>query len=361
MSQRSQERRAAKRKEKARQLRRLAGASPMMILAPLHTIECYRSDLPSSDRLIDIIAIRPDRQGRDHAAGFLIDRDCIGLKDAFVKFDVSRTAIRDNVASHGLTRIRIPIEEVRSLVASAIRWTRDHNFRLPPDMRRAVEFLGGVGDPSTADTAGFGTPDGKLLYIGRLQDLQSRLSDMTVQEFSNRPDVEFLVEAPEPPLYYWSPEVPFDDDFFDDLDDSEFEFCRVVENQVFNIEERCLAHAVKPNRFLPRALSICLNLALTSTSPQESAGIDAAPTFAARISDAMINSLEEDAEDWSETDAMSLLHAIPQIMAFVFETFSGKMPVNPDNTPEAAAPTSPHLRLVTDDSASLEAVETKSP
>src|SRR6478672_2112169 len=92
MSKRSQEKRNRRAKEKAKQLRKQRNASPLSRLvggAEGKGIECWSMTDPDG-RLLSYYVFRGLRGTGGHVlACLLVDFDCLGLKDAFCRFDVS--------------------------------------------------------------------------------------------------------------------------------------------------------------------------------------------------------------------------------------------------------------------------------
>jgi hypothetical protein len=203
MSKRSQDKRRARAKEKAKAARRERGASPLSRLAgDGSNIECWMHRVAEDARIVNLIVFRPVRDGSFAAAFFLIDYDCIGLKDAFHRFDTMPTDVISNLRAQsredGSQLVKITGDETRRLIAAAARWTRDHRFRLSNRWEKCTRILGGAIDMNAADTTGFGTADGGLLYVGRHKDLEHLLLDETLDEFLARKDVEcqFVEEVP---------------------------------------------------------------------------------------------------------------------------------------------------------------------
>lgn len=224
MSKRSQEKRRARSKEKKLAKRRLQGSNPLSRLADVQYCECWMVSSPD-DRMISVQVLRPVRGGTTAAAIFLIDRDCIGLKDAFYRVSVDPVAVRDAILERGEdpdTQVtRIDLEEARQAVAEAICWTRQHPFfRMPPETDRCVRILGGAGDIDAADVSGFGK-DGKLFYTGRKVDLEPCLLTMDVFEFMARDDVECVFHMGN--ATFGDIGEGFEEDFDDEYDDEEEE------------------------------------------------------------------------------------------------------------------------------------------
>ena len=224
MSKRSQEKRRARSKEKKLAKRRLQGSSPLSRLADVQHCECWMT-ASSDDRMLGIQVLRPVRGGTTAAAIFLIDRDCIGLKDAFYQTDVDPAALRESLRLRSEvsdTRVtRIDLEQARKTVAEAICWTRQHPFfRMPPETDRCVKILGGVGDIDAADVSDFGK-DGKLFYVGRKVDLEPCLLTMDVFEFMERDDVECIFHQGN--ATFGDIEDDFEEGFDDEYEDEDEE------------------------------------------------------------------------------------------------------------------------------------------
>jgi hypothetical protein len=172
MSKRSQDKRRARAKEKKQNKRREQGISPLSRLAGVaeDVCECWSSYAEEDGGIRSVTVMRPIRGGGHVAAFFLIDYDCIGLKDAFVRLNVDALEVRENLRaksiSQGVRLVRITTQDARQMLASAIRWTLDHPFfRLPADAERCLKIVGGAGELENADVRDFGTEDGGLLYI----------------------------------------------------------------------------------------------------------------------------------------------------------------------------------------------------
>jgi hypothetical protein len=153
-------------------------------------------------RMLDVIVLRPVRGGGSGHVGafFLIDRDCMGLKDAFCRLDVDAVILRENLremSRTGTAFLKVSLEESRRMVAGAMRWTRAHPFRMPAGVERCLQVLEGAGDVEKADVSEFGTQEGGLLYVGTMADLEQRLVGVTLDDFLDREDVDFISEVGE--------------------------------------------------------------------------------------------------------------------------------------------------------------------
>jgi hypothetical protein len=212
MSRRSQEKRKARSKEKKLAKRRLQGMSPLARLAGTAegTCECWMQYDKEDDRTRNLIAIRPVFGGGSVAGFFLIDMDCLGVKDAFVRRNVDaawlKEQMRERSREDGTTFVKITLGEMRGRVASAMRWTQAHPFRLPAETFEAVKLLGEALDLENASTTEFGTEEG-LFYYGYEEDLEKALKGVSLDEFLDREDVD------------WE----FVDDVYDDDDEANYD------------------------------------------------------------------------------------------------------------------------------------------
>jgi hypothetical protein len=86
--------------------------------------------------------------------------------------------------------VKTTLEETRSLVAGAMRWTLAHPFYLPEEALETVKILGSPLDVENASIVDFGAEDG-LFYVGYEEDLEKALKDVTLDEFLAREDVDY--------------------------------------------------------------------------------------------------------------------------------------------------------------------------
>ena len=82
--------------------------------------------------------------------------------------------------------------EAKRLVAGGVRFARQNGFKLPPHYERWTAIFGDLGDLAAVDLTDFGV-EGGLRYVGTKAFLQRRLAACTVDEFLNRPDVQWVL------------------------------------------------------------------------------------------------------------------------------------------------------------------------
>jgi hypothetical protein len=218
---RRKERQRLKREKKKAAQRKAQSNSPYKRIGQAGQVEaCYVNSDWRDSGMASVYVIRRNPEGGHAIASFLIDVWCAGLKDAWGRIDFMQEDI-----DHALKRARdtfelqrIDVEAARDLVAAGIRFARRNGFRLPPHHDRCVHLLGGAGDINSADLSGFGK-DGKLRWVGPLDDLRRRLIACTPEQFMSRPDVEFI--ANERDLDFGGAQFDDEDDEDDDFDDQE--------------------------------------------------------------------------------------------------------------------------------------------
>ena len=204
---RRKERQRLKREKKKQAARRAAAISPYQFIGNRGQLEAaYINADWKSGGLASIQIVRANPMGGHALAMFLVDIWCAGLKDVSGRLDLMRDDI-DNHLNRAKERIeleRIDPNLARQLVAGGIRFARQNGFKLPAHFDRYVALLGEVGDTANADLSHFGK-DGKLLWVGSMEDLGQRLIGCTVPQFLARPDVEFISEVANPEMV--EPEV----------------------------------------------------------------------------------------------------------------------------------------------------------
>ncbi len=185
-----------KRQQRKRALARQRGGSPYQRIGVSgDVVACYINRNWRVEGQACIYLLRRVL-GAGHAMGaYLVDTWCVGLKDAWGRLDIDYNefseSVHDRVGSE-VDLVRVDLDTARRLVGAGIRFADQNGFRLPPRYERWVALLGDIGDWSTADLSGFSV-DGKLRYVGSMEDLKRRLVGCTVEEFLAREDVEFVL------------------------------------------------------------------------------------------------------------------------------------------------------------------------
>jgi hypothetical protein len=329
MSKRSQEKRQARAKERKLARRRRLGGSPLSRLAGAaeETCECWMS-ISEDEAMLSLHVMRPARGGQTVGAFFLVDRDCVGLKDAFYRLDIDpielRESLRERSRSEGMRIVQVELAEVRRLVAGAIRWTRAHPFRVPPDAERCVKILGGVGDIETADVSDFGDENGDMYYVGRQVDLVKCLQGLTLEEFLERDDVTYSFHLGDETFGYGDDFAEEEEDEEDDegrplmdadeLDEAEFEeaeadWCAMRDTMKRNMLDGsrrwCISQAMMPHPELETAVDLTVAAAFEGLREED----EDAGTMRALDARDTLTSLETPEKQAALSKAMAQLRA----------------------------------------------------
>lgn len=266
-------------KQKHKKLLRLRSEGPYRQVGTFGNVEaCLTNDnWQENGEAVILVLVTSPRAGCVMAM-FLIDLWCAGLKDAWGRLNFSHQEFRDMVEEMSLDvdmhLVPVDLETARGLIAGAIRFARQNGFRLPPRYERWTAVIGGVGDEADADLSAFGA-DGKLRWVGPIDDLRRRLLGSTVEEFLQREDVEFILGEEQP---------PFDEaDEADEADEVVEEATRMLHDRALDAARRwCFAHGEAPHPRLAEAIDLQFEAILqtgdvgpdASTDDQVAAGTD---------------------------------------------------------------------------------------
>lgn len=162
------ERRAAKRKERVRELvvqknRGLAELLRDAAAAPI--LDCFITETFLSEGMGQLLVSRQLSHGRVAAAVFLVDRYCLGVKNAFGRI-ADMGQYRQLLA--GLKRqddvIPLAPEDARRLIDDAVAYAADLGLSPHPDYHRAKPIFGDIDAHRATRTFEFGR-DGQPFYI----------------------------------------------------------------------------------------------------------------------------------------------------------------------------------------------------
>jgi hypothetical protein len=168
------ERLKAKRKAKQHQLtreksaglpERLAAAANYPVLQSWVTMPLWKEGMGS------VSLSRQLPNGQVAFAVFLVDRYCLGVKDAFADVS-SRQQYEDRIVRK--TRAQFSVQELspaaaRKLVESAVEYAKGLGFPPHPDYQRAKLIFGGIDPTECKEEFEFGK-DGKPLFIAGPHD-----------------------------------------------------------------------------------------------------------------------------------------------------------------------------------------------
>ncbi len=190
------ERRRVKQKLKHKQSVKLRNESPYNRLAAAGRVEsCKVNDSCRDQGLFSIHALLSVPNRPPTLACFLVDKWCMGLKDAWGRLDMTHERYHDFMESAesraGFKLVDMDPDEARKLIAAGIRQANVMGFRLPPNYGKWAKAMGVGDDWASADISDFGI-DGKYRFVGPINHLASRLIDGDVEKFSARPDVSYI-------------------------------------------------------------------------------------------------------------------------------------------------------------------------
>jgi len=195
------ERRRLKQKLKHKQAIKLRNESPYKRLAAAGRVEaCKVNDGCRDQGLFSIHALLSVPNRPPTLACFLVDKWCMGLKDAWGRHDVTYERYHDFMESAeyraGFKLVDMDPDEARRLIAAGIRQAHVMGFRLPPDYGKWAKAMGVGDDWASADISDFGV-NGKYRFVGPIDHLAERLIDGDVEKFFARPDVDFITALPD--------------------------------------------------------------------------------------------------------------------------------------------------------------------
>ncbi|MFQ5502665.1 MAG: hypothetical protein ACE5EQ_10260 [Phycisphaerae bacterium] len=185
-----------KRKQRRAELtRRQAGSPYQRIGRSGEVVACYINEDWEKSGFASLFVLRRSRDQGLVLAAFLVDLWCIGLKDAWGRLDITMDEFKNGILnSHRrvVDLVRIDLDTVKHLVAGGIRFAHQNGFKLPHRYQRWTAMLGDIGDWKSANLREFGH-DGKLCYVGELEDLNNKLIGCSVSEFLGRDDVDYIM------------------------------------------------------------------------------------------------------------------------------------------------------------------------
>jgi hypothetical protein len=172
------ERRSAKRKEKKHQTarRESAGlADRMAAAAGAPVLDCWVSAAIDEEGLGQVLLSRELPNGSVAVACFLVDRYCLGVKDAFAELlprSDYNSKYRTGPAKELPTRDVEPAE-ARKLIEGAVAYARGLGLSPHPDYARALPLFGAVRAEDSDAQYEFGK-DGQPLFIPGSLDSPAR-------------------------------------------------------------------------------------------------------------------------------------------------------------------------------------------
>ena len=172
------ERKNAKRKAKRTQIarsRNLSLAQKMAVASTYPVYGCFYT-LAIDDNGIGIVVVARKMPDGQIAMGlFLVDRYCLGVKDAFGRVlprsDYDEFVVECEQKKGGIQELHPPT--ARRLVEDAIGYANDLGFTPHPDYRRAAPIFGDIDPEQATRTWEFGR-DGKPFFVAGPYDTPAR-------------------------------------------------------------------------------------------------------------------------------------------------------------------------------------------
>jgi hypothetical protein len=176
--QKKQERRAAKQKEKKQlQVREQSAgvAGRLAAAARFPVLHCWITDSLEGEGIGWVVLSRELPGGWIAVASFLVDRYCLGVKDAFARVVGRSTYEHEYVRRmHREMSARIvPPAEARKLLEQAMAYARKIGFPPHAGYAKAVRLFGSIDPAESSATFEFGK-DGKPFYIAGPNDSLER-------------------------------------------------------------------------------------------------------------------------------------------------------------------------------------------
>jgi hypothetical protein len=171
------EKRSAKRKEKKHHLSRqqnLGLAERLSAASKFPVLDCWIGDALETEGMGTVLLSRELPDGRVAVASFLVDRYCLGIKDAFGQV-VSRSSYEEQFRRRRkqMPASDVPPADARKLIEGAVAYAHGLGFHPHPDYARALPLFGAVNAADGQASFTFGK-DGKPLFIAGPYDTPQR-------------------------------------------------------------------------------------------------------------------------------------------------------------------------------------------
>lgn len=257
---RRKQRQRMKRQEKKATYRRMHSGSPYKKLAtPGQYRACYINSDWQEQGIASIHVLKQLPGGGLALGVFLVDLFCVGLKDAWGRINITMSDFDDSIIRlpDRVELIRIDPSLAQRLVLGGVRFARQNGFRLPPRYERWVSMLGSLSACETADLSGFGTEDGKLRYIGTMEDLKKRLIGCSAEEFLARNHAEFIL----PVAYGDDPDMVEEDQALEEVADE------LRMRMLNSARQWCFAKGIQPHARLDAAVDLTIESLFQINSP----------------------------------------------------------------------------------------------
>jgi hypothetical protein len=338
------ERDRVKRKRKQHELRkRKAKMQYQAIADPRQPLTCRINVDWKKKGMANIFVLKELRGGGYALGAFLVDLWCCGLKDAWGQLQFTseqfRLMLKRAEADRDYRHEEVDVETARRVILGGIRFAVQNEFRLPPHFERWVSMLGVDPKAADADLSDFGF-EGKLQYMGSMEDLRRRLIRQSVDDFLARPDVVHTTMdengGSDEEGEYGEDEDDVDDDDAEEEDEpfdaNDFREATALSARRFAeiVRQGCVARGVAPAAQLDQAalaiMTAMFQTALTPADGDADATSGGVPPRERVLAQAM--------ESVPEEERPGLQEAIAQIADFTksssIKTFLSKLGRHPE-------------------------------
>jgi hypothetical protein len=220
--QKKAERRNAKQKARRKELARRNPADVAVRLARATAapiLHCCTTESLWSQGIAQVLVSRQLSSGQVAFAVFLVDRYCLGVKNALSDLTARGKyfdKIYDGVA-HSSPIVPLTPADARKLVEEAVAYARDLGFAPHPDYAKAKAIFGDIDASTSQRQFEFGK-DGKPLFISGPHDSPGRCQSIAgiLSQRCGPGGFDYVIKLPQSPL--GGAELL---DFSDDLDEDE--------------------------------------------------------------------------------------------------------------------------------------------
>lgn len=226
-------RREAKRKEKRKTMRTQSRGrsirSMLMQALKWPVMECWVNEAWRDPTQLNQVAVarRNPSTGEVYVGMYLVDRACLGVKNAYAANFGSASEFRRELLSHlqeAQDMIQIDLDLAAAIVEAGIAYAAELGFRPHRDYRDASVLLRDAAPDTVEEEIPVGGPEGKPLFVAGPYDDVERIMGFLTRKLGPQ-DFNYMVQlAPDTELL--RAEGDFDDEFVDvegDLSEDEDE------------------------------------------------------------------------------------------------------------------------------------------
>jgi hypothetical protein len=179
------ERKAAKRKKQKQQPRGGSGSTPgrraqVLQAATWPLMECRVNETWRNPMQLTqvVVARRNQSTGEVAAAAFLVDRACLGVKNALVANFPTAQTYRSQFAEHFVgfhTMVQVELDLAAAIIQAGLDYAASLEFRPHRDYAEAALLLGDADPLAVVETIPVGGLDGKPYFVAGPYDNPTRV------------------------------------------------------------------------------------------------------------------------------------------------------------------------------------------